>query len=298
MRIAWNQWSPEVPEGEFTDADIWVMGSNGSSQELLFNGPGTDTFPQFTPDGETIVMTAETGDRDIRKIPSTPAVPPLTEATGLAEDNELIETDPSVSPDGSRVAFAQTSIASSGGPFDIYSVGIEGGATTPVYSTAANETSPAYSPDGTKMVFLKGRAADDWQRRRRRHARPARIRPPSFNRRARMGAGAGRAERQLGRGRPGGRWSIGHHTAADEDPEGPEGQAAFVEGDLPLPFDEAASTFKCKLDRRKAAPCRSPKTYRGLKEGQHIFEVFAIDAAGNRDRSPAKRRFTVVEPVP
>jgi hypothetical protein len=35
-----------------------------------------------------------------------------------------------------------------------------------------------------------------------------------------------------------------------------------------------------------------------LKEGPNIFEVLAIDAAGDGDRSPAKRRFKVVEPVP
>ncbi len=297
-RIAWNQWSPEVPEGEFTDADIWVMGSNGSSQELLFNGPGTDTFPQFTPDGETIVMTAETGDRDIRKIPSTPVVPPLTEATGLAEDNELIETDPSVSPDGSRVAFAQTSIASSGGPFDIYSVGIDGGATTPFYSTAANETSPAYSPDGTKMVFLR-----DGQPMIGNADGGGTPVPLEVGLLLSIGGLEWAPAQAAPSGSPGGGGPAGAGASDTTPPQtkirkGPKGKLHSSKATFRFRSTEAASTFKCKLDRRKAAPCRSPKTYRGLKEGQHIFEVFAIDAAGNRDRSPAKRRFTVVEPVP
>ena len=57
---------------------------------------------------------------------------------------------------------------------------------------------------------------------------------------------------------------------------------------------EAGSTFRCKLDRRPVRPCGSPKKYRKLKPGKHVFEVSAIDSAGNRDRTPATRRFRVL----
>lgn len=56
---------------------------------------------------------------------------------------------------------------------------------------------------------------------------------------------------------------------------------------------EAGSTFKCKLDGRRVARCKSPKRYRHLKPGRHTFRVWAIDAAGNKDSTPAKRRFRV-----
>jgi hypothetical protein len=56
---------------------------------------------------------------------------------------------------------------------------------------------------------------------------------------------------------------------------------------------EAASTYTCKLDRKKAAACRSPKAYKGLRSGRHTFRVWATDAAGNRDPTPAKRAFRV-----
>jgi RTX calcium-binding nonapeptide repeat (4 copies) len=49
---------------------------------------------------------------------------------------------------------------------------------------------------------------------------------------------------------------------------------------------EAGSTFRCKLDRDRYRPCRSPRRYR-LAAGKHAFRVYAIDRAGNRDRSPA-----------
>jgi hypothetical protein len=50
--------------------------------------------------------------------------------------------------------------------------------------------------------------------------------------------------------------------------------------------------FKCRLDHHKFKPCRSPKTYRHLKPGtRHTFYVEAIDASGQVDPTPAKRRF-------
>jgi hypothetical protein len=56
--------------------------------------------------------------------------------------------------------------------------------------------------------------------------------------------------------------------------------------------NEAAARFRCKLDRNRLRPCRSPRAYR-LRPGRHALRVFAIDRAGNRDRSPAVFRFVV-----
>lgn len=53
---------------------------------------------------------------------------------------------------------------------------------------------------------------------------------------------------------------------------------------------ERGSSFRCKLDSRTFAPCSSPRAYR-VRAGRHAFRVYAIDAAGNRDRTPASFRF-------
>lgn len=55
---------------------------------------------------------------------------------------------------------------------------------------------------------------------------------------------------------------------------------------------EAGASFRCKLDRQPFRPCRSPRAYL-VPPGRHAFRVYAIDAAGNRDRSPALFRFRV-----
>jgi subtilisin family serine protease len=56
--------------------------------------------------------------------------------------------------------------------------------------------------------------------------------------------------------------------------------------------DEPAG-FRCSLDGAGDAPCSSPLTFRGLARGSHSFEVFAVDAAGNADPTPAARGFAI-----
>jgi Ca2+-binding RTX toxin-like protein len=53
-----------------------------------------------------------------------------------------------------------------------------------------------------------------------------------------------------------------------------------------------SSRFECKLDARPYRRCHSPLRAR-LAPGAHTFRVFAIDAAGNRDKTPALLRLRV-----
>ncbi|HYF04895.1 MAG TPA: Ig-like domain-containing protein, partial [Patescibacteria group bacterium] len=50
---------------------------------------------------------------------------------------------------------------------------------------------------------------------------------------------------------------------------------------------EPTSTFMCKLDSGAFAACVSGVTFSGLSVGTHTFAVFATDAVGNEDASPA-----------
>src|SRR5205814_383779 len=56
---------------------------------------------------------------------------------------------------------------------------------------------------------------------------------------------------------------------------------------------EAGSTFACQLDASAFAPCVSPKSYSGLADGSHSFQVRATDPAGNTDPTPASYTWTV-----
>jgi Calcineurin-like phosphoesterase len=57
---------------------------------------------------------------------------------------------------------------------------------------------------------------------------------------------------------------------------------------------EPRSRFLCKLDRRAWTNCSSPRTYRRLPVGSHIFRVAARDEAGNLDPRAAIWRWRVV----
>jgi Ca2+-binding RTX toxin-like protein len=55
---------------------------------------------------------------------------------------------------------------------------------------------------------------------------------------------------------------------------------------------EVGASFRCKLDLKGFVPCRSPRAFM-VRLGRHSLRIFAIDAAGNRDRTPALFRFRV-----
>ncbi len=55
---------------------------------------------------------------------------------------------------------------------------------------------------------------------------------------------------------------------------------------------EPGARFRCKLDRKPYAPCRSPRAYL-VRPGRHTVRFVAIDAAGNADPTPALFRFRV-----
>jgi len=55
----------------------------------------------------------------------------------------------------------------------------------------------------------------------------------------------------------------------------------------------AGSTFECKLDKKPFKKCRSPKTYKKLKPGKHVFKVRAVSPTGVKDSTPAKKKFKV-----
>lgn len=57
---------------------------------------------------------------------------------------------------------------------------------------------------------------------------------------------------------------------------------------------ERGSDFQCKPDWQKLwSSCLSPKRYSPVRPGSHLFQVRAVDSAGNVDRTPARHTWTV-----
>ncbi len=62
--------------------------------------------------------------------------------------------------------------------------------------------------------------------------------------------------------------------------------------------NEAGSSFLCSLDGSAFAACASPHSYNHLADGNHIFGVKAIDAAGNGEANPATYTWTIDTTAP
>jgi large repetitive protein len=74
---------------------------------------------------------------------------------------------------------------------------------------------------------------------------------------------------------------------------GPLGATKNTTASFTFSADDAGATFECSLDGAGFTGCTSPRTYTGLAEGGHTFEVRATDGAGNTDPTPATRSWTV-----
>ncbi|MET0559729.1 MAG: PKD domain-containing protein [Solirubrobacterales bacterium] len=87
-------------------------------------------------------------------------------------------------------------------------------------------------------------------------------------------------------------------SSGDETPpsvsfqKGPVGPIPRDSASFAFKSNEAGSSFRCALDGAAFQECDSPVSYAGLAQGDHIFAVKAIDAAGNPSL-PVSRKFTV-----
>jgi hypothetical protein len=85
--------------------------------------------------------------------------------------------------------------------------------------------------------------------------------------------------------------TIPPQTAITSTPPSPSSSASAT---FTFTSSESGSTFACSLDVSGFTPCASPKSYSGLGDGQHVFRVQAVDAAGNTDGSAARYTWQIV----
>jgi uncharacterized delta-60 repeat protein len=95
-----------------------------------------------------------------------------------------------------------------------------------------------------------------------------------------------------------------YHAITDNTPPnttitgGPSGATNSTSPTFAFVSSEPGSKFQCSFDGASFSTCSSPKSYPDLTDGSHLFNVRAIDAAGNVDQTPALRSFTVDTKAP
>jgi hypothetical protein len=93
-------------------------------------------------------------------------------------------------------------------------------------------------------------------------------------------------------------WSVDVTAPDTAIASGPAGNVPASTATLTFSSPEAGSMFECRLDAGAWTACASPKEFAALADGNHTFEVRAIDAAGNVDATPATRAWTVDTTAP
>lgn len=146
----------ELPNGHAPGIDYDRTSSPTENvQQVTFGVDGLDFDPTFSPNSDTLVF-ASTRHRPTADIyaqtVNSRSVIQLT--TDPAHD-----VMPSVSPDGSRIAFA----SNRAGSWDIYVMSVEGGPAVQITSESTHELHPTWSTDGNSIAFSRLGTADRWE---------------------------------------------------------------------------------------------------------------------------------------
>ena len=148
-------------EGDTTDLVKLSISGRSTESSVLLSGLETGGYFTLSGDGSQLAYSRTqsfsnlwVGELSSHAITDKAQEKPLTSGT-------LSHTDPSISPDGRWVAFAQGSSARS----NIYKMPVNGG--PPIQLTffdAAMSASPAWSPDGRQIAFVcdQGGTAKVW----------------------------------------------------------------------------------------------------------------------------------------
>ncbi|MBA3539337.1 MAG: cell envelope biogenesis protein OmpA, partial [Deltaproteobacteria bacterium] len=90
-------------------------------------------------------------------------------------------------------------------------------------------------------------------------------------------------------------WSVDTSTPDTQILSGPPTASSMTTASFTFVSPDAGSgaTYQCSLDNAAFTVCTSPKSFTGLTEREHTFEVRVRDAVGNLDPSPATRTWTV-----
>jgi hypothetical protein len=82
--------------------------------------------------------------------------------------------------------------------------------------------------------------------------------------------------------------------------DGPNAKIKKPKASFSFISTEAGSSFQCKLEGKgldqavtQYSACASPRAYKHLMHGKYTFSVYATDAVGNPDASPAQQTFKV-----
>lgn len=304
------------------NVELYVMTADGRNETRLTNDANSDRDMQWSPDGSKLAFESNGGGFQVFSDEIWVINADGTGATHLTPGGrpdpssgpEPSDANPSWSPDGGKIAFETERISSSG---DIFAMNPDGtNPTNLTADTAGPAGLPLWSPDGSKIAFI-GNGINVMNPD---GSGKTLITSRSFGEDQGVWSPAGSHLAFEDEGEiyvvaaDGSRLSRltvnGVHDADLDWGRDPAGATPPVTSILSAPakrtFDrtpefsftanETGSSFECKLDGLPFEACASPKGYRRIIFGRHVFKVRARDASGFVDPTPAKYSWRVMRP--
>ncbi len=153
-RIVFTCFPDGFVEGESNNAEICVMGADGSNLVRLTNHPALDKVPAWSPDGTRIAFHSPRGCKSGEAIHVMNAdgsnVMQLTECQNFE--------GPGIwSPDSKRLIYA----SDRDGNAEIYSINADPSHQTNLTRHLAEDSEPVWSHDGKKIAFISNRDGKD-----------------------------------------------------------------------------------------------------------------------------------------
>lgn len=136
------------------DSDIWIYDINTGAIRKLMQQDNIQSFPEWSPDGKTIVYTSGYRVDSTNIHESLWAVDADGKHPRPLISDDFYSIQPSWSPDGKTIAYA----SNKSGNMDIWVVGKDGRNLRQVTFNHSYDADPSWSPDGSKICFTSTRS--------------------------------------------------------------------------------------------------------------------------------------------